>query len=74
MDQGSEILTAYVMSLIHESGWTIPAEIQQKIQDSLTSLIRQTSLIALGALEDIQRLASTDGRLEEAFLRLTQEA
>jgi ABC-2 type transport system ATP-binding protein len=37
-------------------------------------IIRQGSLIALGTLDEIYATASTDGRLEQAFLRLTEEA
>lgn len=37
-------------------------------------IIRQGSLIALGTLDDIYATARTDGRLEQAFLRLTEEA
>ena len=37
-------------------------------------IINRGRLIALGPLDDIRRLARTDGRLEEAFLRLTEEA
>mgnify|MGYP001036215723 CR=1 FL=1 len=36
-------------------------------------IIHRGRLIALGALDDILRAARTDGRLEEAFLRLTEE-
>lgn len=37
-------------------------------------IIRRGKLIALGTLEDIHAAARTDGRLEEAFLRLTEES
>jgi ABC-2 type transport system ATP-binding protein len=37
-------------------------------------IIRNGSLIALGTLDDIYRTARTDRRLEDAFLRLTEEA
>ncbi|KPK65528.1 MAG: ABC transporter [Planctomycetes bacterium SM23_32] len=37
-------------------------------------IIREGSLIALGSLDEIYRTARTDRRLEEAFLRLTDEA
>jgi len=37
-------------------------------------IIRQGSLIALGTLEEIYATARTDRRLEEAFLRLTEES
>ncbi len=37
-------------------------------------IIREGSLIALGTLEEIYDAARTDGQLEEAFLRLTEEA
>ena len=36
-------------------------------------IIHRGRIIALGALDDILRTARTDGRLEEAFLRLTDE-
>jgi len=37
-------------------------------------IIRHGSLIALGTLDDIYATAQTDSRLEEAFLRLTEES
>jgi len=36
-------------------------------------IINKGKIIALGVLDDIRAQARTDGRLEEAFLRLTQE-
>ncbi len=36
-------------------------------------IIRRGSLVALGTLEEIYKTARTDERLEEAFLRLTEE-
>ncbi len=36
-------------------------------------ILRQGSLIILGTLEEIYAAARTDGRLEQAFLRLTEE-
>ncbi len=36
-------------------------------------IIHRGRIVALGAPDDIRRVASTDGRLEEAFLRLTEE-
>jgi len=41
---------------------------------SRVGIIHNGRIIALGALDDIRRMARTDGRLEEAFLRLTTEA
>jgi len=37
-------------------------------------IIQQGKLIEIGSLQDIYTKASTDGRLEEAFLRLTEKA
>ncbi len=37
-------------------------------------IINRGRIIALGSLDDIRRLARTDGRLEEAFLSLTEPA
>jgi ABC-2 type transport system ATP-binding protein len=37
-------------------------------------IIRRGSLIAMGTLDDIYATARTDSRLEEAFLRLTEES
>jgi len=39
MLQGSEVLTAYVMSVIHESGWTIPPEVQGKMEKGLRRFV-----------------------------------
>jgi len=37
-------------------------------------IIQKGRLVALGSLEEIHERAQTDGRLEEAFLRITEEA
>ena len=37
-------------------------------------IIQKGRLVALGSLEEIKLTARTDGRLEEAFLRLTEES
>jgi ABC-2 type transport system ATP-binding protein len=37
-------------------------------------IIHNGRIVALGELADIKKLAATDGRLEEAFLRLTEES
>jgi len=37
-------------------------------------IIHRGRLIALGTLAELRRQAATDGRLEDVFLRLTEEA
>ena len=39
MDQGSDVLTAYVMSVIHEAGWKIPLEVQQRMEKGLRRFV-----------------------------------
>jgi uncharacterized protein YfaS (alpha-2-macroglobulin family) len=39
MTQGSEVLTAYVMSVIHESGWVIPSDVRAKMEKGLRQFI-----------------------------------
>lgn len=49
MRQGSEVLTTYVMAVIHESGWTIPVEVQRQMERGLQRFIEGATL-RLGAL------------------------
>jgi uncharacterized protein YfaS (alpha-2-macroglobulin family) len=44
MLQGSEVLSAYVMSVIHESGWEIPTEVQRKMEKGLQGFVEGTIL------------------------------
>jgi hypothetical protein len=75
MDEGSEVLTAYVMAVLHESGWTIPAEVLAKMEAALRrfvtgALIRRSALPTadlsirkLAALEALSRYGKADPAL-----------
>jgi alpha-2-macroglobulin len=39
MLQGSDVLTAYVMSVIHEAGWRLPTDVQQKMETGLRRFV-----------------------------------
>jgi uncharacterized protein YfaS (alpha-2-macroglobulin family) len=67
MAQGSEVLTAYILSIIHEAGWTIPSGVQEGMLQGLQkfiagALLRRApfpsvdlSLRKLAALEALSR-------------------
>ena len=75
MRQGSEVLTAYVMALVHESGWTIPSEVQQRMERGLQrfvegAILRRSALPTadlsirkLAALEALSRHGKAEPRL-----------
>ena len=72
---GSEVLTAYVMAVIHESGWTIPADVQQRMEKGLQrfvegAILRRSALPTadlsirkLAALEALSRYGKAEPRL-----------
>jgi len=39
MLEGSEVLTAYVLAVIHESGWTVPDDVRTKMEDGLLQFV-----------------------------------
>jgi len=39
MTHGSETLTSYILAISHEAGWTIPAEIREKMEGGLRKFI-----------------------------------
>jgi uncharacterized protein YfaS (alpha-2-macroglobulin family) len=39
MDQGSEVLTAYVLSVVHAAGWEIPAELRERLVQGLKRFV-----------------------------------
>jgi uncharacterized protein YfaS (alpha-2-macroglobulin family) len=39
MERGSEVLTAYVLGVIHEAGWTIPADVQKRMEKGLQQFV-----------------------------------
>lgn len=75
MLEGSEVLTAYVLAVIHESGWTIPSEVQQRMEKALKqfvegAILRRSSLPTadlsirkLAALEALSRHGKAEPRL-----------
>jgi uncharacterized protein YfaS (alpha-2-macroglobulin family) len=75
MDQGSEVLTAYVLSLIHEAGWSLPADVQARAEAGLQKFVKGTilrrsgwetpdlSIRKLAAVEALSRYARADVEL-----------
>jgi hypothetical protein len=75
MDEGSEVLTAYVMAVLHESGWTIPAEVLARMEAALRrfvtgAILRRSALPTadlsirkLAALEALSRYGKADPAL-----------
>jgi len=75
MPEGSEVLTAYVMSIIHEAGWTIPAGTLQRMQTGLRKFIEGSvnrrselptadlSIRKLAALESLSRHGKAEAGL-----------
>jgi ABC-2 type transport system ATP-binding protein len=74
--RGGNILKKAFRELV-EQGTTIfmsthTLSLAEEVADRV-GIIHRGRIIALGVLEEIRELAKTDGRLEEAFLRLTEE-
>ncbi|MGH7962197.1 MAG: alpha-2-macroglobulin family protein, partial [Candidatus Binatia bacterium] len=44
IEQGSEVLTAYVLAISHEAGWALPAEVQGRIENGLQGFVNGTIL------------------------------
>jgi alpha-2-macroglobulin len=75
MPQGSEVLTAYLLSIAHEAGWTMPSELQEPMLQGLQKfvgghLLRRTpvaavdlSLRKLSALETLSRYTKPPSQL-----------
>jgi uncharacterized protein YfaS (alpha-2-macroglobulin family) len=42
MDQGSEVLTSYVLSVVHAAGWQIPADIRERLIQGLQRFVEGT--------------------------------
>ena len=42
MAQGSEVLTPYALSIVHEAGWTIPAETRERMIQGLQRFVQGT--------------------------------
>jgi uncharacterized protein YfaS (alpha-2-macroglobulin family) len=69
---GSDVLTAYVSAVVHEAGWTIPADLQKRLDDGLTKFVEgkirrgsdiprpDLTLRKLAALEALSRRGRTD--------------
>jgi hypothetical protein len=75
MTEGSDVLTAYVLAVIHEAGWQFPAEVRGKLEAALRrfaegSLVRDSalpttdlSLRKLAAIEALSRHGQDVARL-----------
>jgi uncharacterized protein YfaS (alpha-2-macroglobulin family) len=63
MWQGSEVLTAYVLAVVHESGWTLPAGIKGRMEKGLQRFI-EGAIIRRGTLPtadlSIRKLAAVE--------------
>ena len=42
MNQGSEVLTSYVLSVVHAAGWEIPAELRERLMQGLQRFVEGT--------------------------------
>jgi uncharacterized protein YfaS (alpha-2-macroglobulin family) len=74
MEQGSEVLTAYVLAVVHESGWALPAEVQRRMEKGLQqfvagAILRRSvlptadlSIRKLAALEALSRHGKAEPR------------
>ncbi|HEV8717156.1 MAG TPA: MG2 domain-containing protein [Candidatus Binatia bacterium] len=75
MEWGSEVLTAYVLALSHEAGWTLSPEVQSRLEDGLKKFVAGTivrrfalpvadlSLRKIAALEALARYDKFDPNL-----------
>jgi uncharacterized protein YfaS (alpha-2-macroglobulin family) len=75
MEQGSEILTAYVLAISHEAGWALPATVQDRALAGLRRFVEGTlvrrsvvpatdlSLRKLTVLEALARYQHADAQL-----------
>jgi uncharacterized protein YfaS (alpha-2-macroglobulin family) len=39
MEQGSEVLTSYALSIVHEAGWEIPADVRERMMQGLQRFV-----------------------------------
>jgi uncharacterized protein YfaS (alpha-2-macroglobulin family) len=77
---GSEVLTAYVLAIAHEAGWTLPAETRDRMLAGLRKFIEgatlhpailpaaDLSLRKLAALEALSRYGQAEPKLLESVL------
>ncbi|HEU4851855.1 MAG TPA: MG2 domain-containing protein [Telluria sp.] len=63
MDQGSDTLTAYVLSVAHEAGYGIEDELRQKMEEGLTGFVRGT-VVRYSALPTADLAVRKVGALE----------
>jgi alpha-2-macroglobulin len=75
MDQGSEVLTSYVLSVVHAAGWDMPADIRERLIQGLQRFVEGTvqrrpslvtvdlSLRKLAALEALSRYTTVSPQL-----------
>jgi alpha-2-macroglobulin len=63
MDQGSEVLTSYVLSVVHAAGWEIPAEVRERLVQGLRRFVegtvqRRSSLVTVDL--SLRKLAAVE--------------
>jgi uncharacterized protein YfaS (alpha-2-macroglobulin family) len=75
MLQGSDVLTSYIVSIAHEAGWEIPADIKDRMQKGLKGFIEgrvirygslptaDLSIRKMAALEALARAGQAESRL-----------
>lgn len=80
MEYGSEVLTAYVLAISHEAGWTLPDEVQERVLAGLRGFVEgailrsarvraaDLSLRKLAALAALARYGRADSQLLTAIV------
>ncbi|HEX9871516.1 MAG TPA: MG2 domain-containing protein, partial [Candidatus Tectomicrobia bacterium] len=75
MEEGSEVLTSYALSLVHEAGWQIPADIRERMMQGLQRFVEgaigrrppfaavDLSLRKLAAVEALSRYSTVEPQL-----------
>jgi alpha-2-macroglobulin len=75
MEQGSEILTAYALAIVHAAGWQIPADIRERMLQGLQRFVEgaigrrptfaavDLSLRKLAAIEALSRYTTVEPQL-----------
>lgn len=76
MTYGSDVLTAYILSIAHEAGWAIPQDVRDRMEEGLTGFIAgkvvryssvPTADLSIRKLAAVEALSRT-GKAEPAML------
>ena len=80
MQQGSDVLTSYMLSIADEAGWSIPASERDKMEEGLKKFIEgkivrysplpaaDLSVRKVGALEALTRAGKVEARMLESIM------